>query len=110
HPGLTWHRGAAAAQRLPFRGGGLSIVFREPDGTLWRERALVEQAVAEASRRGVGLLGGSSFGFDTTRIYLTAEGADYGEPVVRIAVGTEHRLEVDGVADALVAAVCEVAA
>jgi len=24
------------------------------------------------------LVGGSSFGFDTTRIYLTAEGADYG--------------------------------
>ena len=56
------------------------------------------------------LLGGSSFGFDTTRIYLTAEGADYGEPFVRVAAGTEHRLEIECVAEALVAAVQEVAA
>jgi len=55
------------------------------------------------------LLGGSSFGFDTTRIYLTAEGADYGEPFVRIAAGTEHRLEVERVAEALTAAVRKVA-
>jgi cystathionine beta-lyase/cystathionine gamma-synthase len=91
------------------QGGCLSIVFREPAATLDRERALVEQAVAEAARRCVALLGGSSFGFDTTRIYLTAEGAEYGEPFVRIAAGTEHLLEVERVADALVAAVREVA-
>jgi cystathionine beta-lyase/cystathionine gamma-synthase len=90
------------------RGGCLSIVFREPEPTLRRERALVEQAVAEAARRRVALLGGSSFGFDTTRIYLTAEGAEYGEPFVRIAAGTEHRLEVERVAEALAAAVREV--
>ena len=109
YPGLPSHRGAAVARRLPFRGGCLSILFRTPDAALRRERALVEQAVAEAARRGVGLLGGSSFGFDTTRIYLTAEGADYGEPFVRIAAGTEHRLEVERVADALTAAVGKVA-
>jgi cystathionine beta-lyase/cystathionine gamma-synthase len=89
----------------PGRGGCLSIVFRERTATLRREDALVEQAVVEAARRGVALLGGSSFGFDTTRIYLTAEGADYGEPFVRIAAGTEHRLEIERVADALAAAV-----
>jgi cystathionine beta-lyase/cystathionine gamma-synthase len=109
YPGLPSHRCVAAGRRLPFRGGCLSIVFRRPDVGLRRERALVEQAVAEASRRGVALVGGSSFGFDTTRIYLTAEGADCGEPFVRIAAGTEHRLEVELVADALTAAVREVA-
>jgi len=108
YPGLPSHRGAASARRLPFRGGCLSIVFRERTATLRREHALVEQAVAEAARRGVALLGGSSFGFATTRIYLTAEGADYGEPFVRIAAGTEHRLEIERVADALAAAVREV--
>jgi cystathionine beta-lyase/cystathionine gamma-synthase len=90
------------------RGGCLSIVFREPTATLQRERALVEQAVVEAARRRVALLAGSSFGFDTTRIYLTAEGAEYGEPFVRISAGTEHRLEVERVAEALAAAVREV--
>ena len=109
YPGLPSHRCAAVAGRLPFRGGCVSIGFAEADATLRRERALVNAAIAEATRRGVALFGGSSFGFDTTRIYLTAEGADYGEPFVRIAAGTEHRLEVERVAEALAAAVREVA-
>ena len=109
YPGLSRHPGAAVARRLPFRGSCLSIVFRRSDATLRHERALVEQAVAEAARRGVALLGGSSFGFDTSRIYLTAQGADYGEPFVRIAAGTEHRLDVERLAAALAAAVREVA-
>jgi cystathionine beta-lyase/cystathionine gamma-synthase len=109
YPGLPSHPGAAVARRLAFRGGCLSIVFRNLDAALRREHALVEQTVAEAARRGVALLGGSSFGFDTTRVYLTAEGGDYGEPFVRIAAGTEHRLEVERVVDALAAAVREVA-
>jgi hypothetical protein len=86
------------------------VVFRRPEPQLRRERGLLECAVAEAGRRGVALLGGSSFGFDTTRIYLTAEDAECGDPFVRIAVGTEHRLEVERVATALVAAVRKVAA
>lgn len=110
YPGLPSHRCAAAARRLSFRGGCLSLVLPHSDTSLRREHALVEQAVAQASRRDVALLGGSSFGFDTTRIYLTAEGADYGEPFVRVAAGTEHRLEVERVAGALIAAVCEVRA
>ncbi len=109
YPGLPSHRCAAASRRLPFRGGCLSIVCREQDVELRRERALVKQAVDEAARRGVALLAGSSFGFGTTRIYLTAEGAECGEPFVRVAAGTEHRLEVERVADALAAAVSEVA-
>jgi hypothetical protein len=69
------------------------------------EGVLVEAAVAEAARRGVPLIGGSSFGFDTTRVYLTAAQAAAGEPFVRISPGTEHRLEIDEVADALAAAI-----
>jgi cystathionine beta-lyase/cystathionine gamma-synthase len=109
YPGLPSHRCAAVARRLRFRGGCVSVGFAERDATLRRERALVGEAVAQAARRGVALVGGSSFGFDTTRIYLTAEGAEYGEPFVRIAAGTEHRLEVERVAEALVAAMREVA-
>ena len=95
---------------LPFRGGCLSIVFPGSDPELRRERALIERAVAEAARRGVPLLAGSSFGFDTTRIYLTAEGRERGEPFVRVAAGTEDRIAVESVAAALAAAVREVAA
>jgi len=93
----------------PELGGCLSIVFNEGEPDPRREHALVEAAIAAAARRGVSLIGGSSFGFNTSRIYHTATRADCGEPFVRIAVGTEDRLELDGLADALAAAIREVA-
>jgi cystathionine beta-lyase/cystathionine gamma-synthase len=105
YPGLPSHPCAHAARRLSFRGGCLSIGLRESDGRLSREGALVEAALAEAARRGVALLGGSSFGFNTTRVYLTAARAEHGDPFVRVAAGTEHRLELETLADALTAAV-----
>jgi hypothetical protein len=72
---------------------------------LRREHALVQGAVAEAAARGAALLGGSSFGFDTSRIYLTAARAECGEPFVRVAAGTEHSAAVETLADALAVAV-----
>jgi hypothetical protein len=102
YPALSSH---LCGRRLPFHGGCLSLVLRESDGRLSRERALVEAAVAEAAARGVALLGGSSFGFNTSRIYLTAARAEHGEPFVRVSAGTEHRLDVERLADALTAAV-----
>lgn len=109
YPGLPGHSCARASRRLGFRGGCLSIVFSDGDPSLRREHALVEAAVAEAARRGIALLGGSSFGFDTTRIYLTAASAEAGDPFVRVAAGAEHRLEVEALAAALAAAVEEIA-
>lgn len=108
YPGLASHPSARIARGLAFRGGCLSIVFREHDATLEREHALVEAAITEAARRDVALLAGSSFGFNTTRIYLTAARADRGEPFVRVAAGTEHRLELEPLAHALAAAVSQV--
>jgi cystathionine beta-lyase/cystathionine gamma-synthase len=108
YPGLAPHPCSDVGRRLPFRGGCLSIVPHESDGRLTQERWLVKAAVAEAARRGVPLLGGSSFGFNTSRIYLTAADAEQGDPFVRVAAGTEHRLELEALADALTVAVREV--
>jgi cystathionine beta-lyase/cystathionine gamma-synthase len=85
----------------PGRGGCLAVLLKESDRRLEREQRLVGEAVAEAARRGVALHAGSSFGFDTTRIYLTAARAECGTPFVRIAAGTEHRLELDALTDVL---------
>jgi cystathionine beta-lyase/cystathionine gamma-synthase len=97
YPGLASHPSFELAERLGFRGGCISLAL--DDG------ALVGAAVAEARRRSVTLVGGSSFGFDTTRIYLTAARASESEPFVRIAAGTEHRLAIEDVANALTAAI-----
>jgi cystathionine beta-lyase/cystathionine gamma-synthase len=89
----------------PGRGACLSVLLKEPDPGLGRERRLVGEAVAEAARRGIALHAGSSFGFDTTRIYLTAARADAGTPFVRVAAGTEHRLELDALTHVLASAI-----
>ncbi|HEV8686625.1 MAG TPA: PLP-dependent transferase [Gaiellaceae bacterium] len=109
YPGLPSHPCARDAAGLPFRGGCFSIVFGDRDRRLRRERALVDATLAEAEKRGVPLLAGSSFGFDTTRIYLTAARAAHCEPFVRIAAGTEHRLALEPLAEALAAALAAVA-
>ncbi len=88
----------------PGLGGCLSVVLPAHEHGLAPEQALVRAAVAQAARRGVRLLAGASFGFDTTRIYLAAANAGCDTPFVRIAAGTEHRLELEAVADALAAA------
>ena len=104
YPGMGAHRGTAGAAPLEFRGGCISVLSTEKQPRLACQRRLVCEAIAEATRRGVRLHAGSSFGFDTTRIYLTAARAEYGAPFVRIAAGTEHRLEAEALADALAAA------
>lgn len=83
----------------PGRGGCLAVLFDESGWRLERQSHLVGEAVSVAASRGIKLLAGSSFGFDTTRIYLTAARAESGTPFVRIAAGTEHRLELDALTD-----------
>jgi cystathionine beta-lyase/cystathionine gamma-synthase len=104
YPGIGAHRGSMGGGRVPFRGGCVSVLFRQHGGVLERQRRLVEAAVDEATRRGIRLHAGSSLGFDTTRIYVTAAGAEHGTPFVRIAAGTEHCLELAALTDALAAA------
>ncbi len=108
YPGLAEHPCYPVARALSFRGGCFSLVLSDEDGELSREQALVEAAVVQAERRGIPLIGGASFGFNTTRIYLTGARAERGDPFVRVSAGTEHRLEVEALAEVLAAAVREV--
>jgi hypothetical protein len=64
-------------------------------------RRWVDRALDEARRRDVRVVHGTSFGFDHTRVYLTAAGPG---SFLRIAAGTEDRLRIETVADALGAA------
>ena len=108
-PGLPNHPAYERASRLPFRGGCVSVAFRDDVDLCWLT-SLMHVAVAVSRRMDVALVAGSSFGFDVTRIYVTAANAAMGTPFVRIAAGTENRLAVERVADVLAAAVREVAA
>ncbi|MDQ5822444.1 MAG: PLP-dependent transferase [Actinomycetota bacterium] len=61
----------------------------------------IARALEQARRRGVQVAAGTSFGFDHTRVYVTAPGLD---SFLRIAPGTEDRLRIETVAEALSAA------
>jgi cystathionine beta-lyase/cystathionine gamma-synthase len=94
-------------QRLPLRlaqprGGGL-IALSAPEHLPTTDllARLVKEAVVLAAERGVILAEGSSFGFDTTRLYLTATTTRYGAPFLRVAAGTEHAGAIGGVAAVL---------
>jgi cystathionine beta-lyase/cystathionine gamma-synthase len=100
YPGVGAHHGPDGMSQATFRGGCLSVVL---EGSA-RQARLVDAAVAEAARRGINLHAGSSFGFDTTRLYVTAAHARHGTPFVRIAAGTEHRLELEALTAALAGA------
>lgn len=64
-------------------------------------QAWVARALEEARRRDVEVVAGTSFGFDHTRVYITAPGPD---SFLRIAAGTEDRLRIETVTEALSAA------
>jgi len=64
-------------------------------------QAWVARALEQAKRRNVQVVAGTSFGFDHTRVYVTAPGPD---SFLRIAPGTEDRLRIETVAEALSAA------
>ena len=110
YAGLPSHPTYAAARALPFRGSCLTIAFTPRyERRRWHE-LLLAAVIREARAGRLPLLAGSSFGFDTTRVYVTAANADLGRPFVRVAAGTEHRLQTEELADVFVRALVQVEA
>jgi cystathionine beta-lyase/cystathionine gamma-synthase len=103
YPGLPGHPSYPIARTLGFQGGTFGLT-PEVDSHELRSH-LVKAILYEARRRRVPLVEGTSFGFDTTRVYLTASSPAHGRPFVRIAAGSEHRLGVEALKRVLVAAV-----
>ena len=63
-------------------------------------------AIGEARRSGVSLVGGTSFGFDVTRAYLTAlHATKVTKPFLRISVGTETSDQMPALARVLISAI-----
>jgi len=104
YPGLATHPASSWTGAGWFRGGFFEVAFADGSDSIERERRFVDIVLQEARARSVPLAAGASFGLGTTRIYHTASTSAHGEPFVRIAPGTEHRLEVEAVAGVLLTA------
>ncbi len=105
YPGLPNHPSRSVAKRLSFRGGFLMLEFGERfDRPEVRER-FVKRALEVARERRVPLVAGASFGLDTTRIYETASAPLESRSLVRVSAGTEHRGQIEDLAEALCVAI-----
>lgn len=73
-----------------YSGGCLVAVrFGSAKQTIRKSQMVLRRAMSLARKQQIPLVAGTSFGFDTTRIYLTASTTAYGQPFLRIAAGTE---------------------
>lgn len=98
YPGLPEHPNFSSLSESEFKGGYISIEPRASDIGAAMLTRLVKAILYIAAEREVPICEGTSFGFDTTRVYLTAATARYGTPFLRIAAGTEHRAAIADVA------------
>lgn len=105
HPGLPSHPAYAWAQRLPFHGSFLTLAFRTLARIPMVYQAWQHLVIHEAKKAGVDLVAGSSFGFNVTRIYLTARHATKSTtPFIRISAGTETQDEIEKLAAVIIRA------
>jgi cystathionine beta-lyase/cystathionine gamma-synthase len=101
HPSLRRHHSARVTRSARFHGSFLALGFEPGHDRDEVHRAFLRAALAEARAAGVALVAGASFGLDVTRVYVTGPGSGGARPFVRVAVGTEHRLGIEEVAEAL---------
>ncbi len=89
YPGSPSHHSYSWVKNYSFHGCLIALCFTNTKGTIKTSQSFIRRAIKEAKRQNIPLVAGTSFGFDTTRLYLTASNTVYGEPFLRIAVGTE---------------------
>lgn len=103
HPSLPHYAGYGWTRDAKFQGPFVTLQFPKKMQHVARYDAFVRTVQKAANDAGVDIVGGTSFGFDTTRLYVTARYAtNITEPFVRVAVGTETVDEVDLLAQAFI--------
>lgn len=94
---------SAHVEELPFRGSIMNIALKPRCRSVEHLRALSDHIIQSANAHDVSIHCGTSFGFSTTRLYLTAATTRFGTPFLRLSPGTECLRD----AEAVVAAVLD---
>ncbi len=102
YPGLSNHPNYQLKKGKVFYGSYLSIQFKKKYQNVTAYKRFVSSVMDEAKRQHVHLISGTSFGLNTTRIYLTALRSKPSTPFVRIALGTEHRILLEAITEVFV--------
>ncbi|MBI2485058.1 PLP-dependent transferase [Candidatus Uhrbacteria bacterium] len=100
YPGLPAHPAYAWMGTRPFKGAFFVLVWKPGQQTVEQYKKFLRLAIEEAKRAHVPLIAGTSFGFNTTRVYLTALHAEQDtNPFIRISPGTETIEEIHALAE-----------
>lgn len=94
YPLLPHHPSYTYTQTLPFAGSFFTLQFTPKYAGIKTYRRFLDLAIKEARKKGIPMVGGTSFGFNTTRIYPVALRTTETIPFLRVSVGTETIYEV----------------
>ncbi|MFA5945818.1 MAG: PLP-dependent transferase [Patescibacteria group bacterium] len=90
YPGLPAHPSYAWARERSFHGASLIPIFKDDRQAVRLSKIFLSRAIKEARSAHIDLTAGTSFGLDTTRVYLTAlHASKVTTPFLRISAGTE---------------------
>lgn len=95
YPGLKLHPAYRRAINYPFMGSFLNIQFKDKFDTPKMMKKFIELTLKTAGKNQVNIVAGTSFGLNTTRIYLTSLWAKFDRPFLRISAGTEDMIELE---------------
>lgn len=95
YPGLPAYKGFEWSKKNSFHGAFLVPQFVGKKNSVHAYQKFISNSIKIARNEGVGLIAGTSFGFSTTRVYLTALRASITTPFLRISAGTEQLWEIE---------------
>ncbi|MBI2617235.1 PLP-dependent transferase [Candidatus Gottesmanbacteria bacterium] len=102
YPGLPSHPSFPYTKNLRFKGTFFSLQFKRILQSKRKYQQFINLVLTEAKNQNVPIIEGTSFGLDTTRIYLAAAYTIHALPFIRIAVGTETIIEIEKIAGVLI--------
>jgi len=95
YPGLLRQTHTPTSEAVPFYGSYFVIEFKRRYQTIPAYKRFIKKLLANARKQHIDLVCGTSFGLNTTRVYLTAVRAKTTQPFLRVSVGTEHKHTID---------------
>ncbi|HLL60501.1 MAG TPA: hypothetical protein VK338_02190 [Candidatus Nitrosocosmicus sp.] len=85
-----------------FLGSYFTFKFHDSYKKINLYKKMILLLIDEGKKNNVQIVAGTSFGLNTSRIYLTSLRSDYGDPFVRFSVGTETLWEVEKIIQVLI--------
>lgn len=104
YPELAAHYSYAWSKNMPFKGTFFTLVFKSRLRSKRKYQQFIDLVMKLAKDNGVPIIEGTSFGLDTTRIYLAAAYTTHAVPFIRVSVGTETMDEVEKIAEVFIQA------